>query len=591
MRWTQQVVARGREQFGGQPAIIDEGRAVTFKELADRVAGVAAGLAAAGVQHGDRVMVQSRNRVEVVETYLALGDLGAVAVPLHWTARTPEITAVVERCGIDLRIGEREVLAESPVDGCRDVPFDGEDYLAWLRYPAAESNDGTDADLLFVLHTSATTGEPKGVMVHHGSVAAAASGWLEAAGHAEYPGGRIALMFCTPLSHGSLVVALAYLSSGATVVLTRTFTQQGCVAAMRRSHVSHVFAVPQMVKLLAEIEGLAPSDLGDLREVIYAAAPMPNATLRSAREVLGCEFRQMYGLTEGGGPMAMLAPQEHDFRAGDGEQTAVGRPIPGVSFQVRDEHGLALPAGRSGEVWMSGPGAMRGYWRNEAATAEAMTSDGWVRSGDLGLLDERGIMHLIGRVKEVINFAGQKIVPGEVEAVLRAHASVADACVVGLPSSDWGEVPHAFIVPAGSGTGDVTEELRGLCRERLAAYKRPFGYSLVTEIPRNPAGKVLRRVLRSRAVGAGPELDSVLARVLDVAVAVSDGLVDMRSVDPDTSVVSLGFDSVLLMRLLSEVQAEFGISWTLDLPPGALDSLRSIAGVVAELLGKGPGRG
>jgi acyl-CoA synthetase (AMP-forming)/AMP-acid ligase II len=196
--------------------------------------------------------------------------------------------------------------------------------------------------------------------------------------------------------------------------------------------------------------------------------------------------------------MAMLAPSAHDFShdAAGGPDSSVGRPIRGVQLQSRDDHGGPLPAGRIGEVWMHGAGAMLGYWQDPHATAHAMR-DGWVRTGDLGYVDDQGYVHLVGRVKEVINRGGQKVFPAEVEAVLASHPNIKDAGVVAVSDPDWGEVPYAFVV-AVARSDDLIESVRQLARQRLAPYKLPVAFELVEELPRNPAGKLLRRVLSER---------------------------------------------------------------------------------------------
>jgi len=301
------------------------------------------------------------------------------------------------------------------------------------------------------------------------------------------------LVNCCPLYHGSMVVTLTYLAAGATVVLMPGFKPQTALAAIAANRATHVWLVPQMLRFLLQARAFASTDLSTLREVLYGAAPMPPEVYAEAAGRLGCGFRQVYGMTEVGGPFVTLGPQEHPA---PGEVTGTipaGRVIPGMSVRALGPADEELEPGQVGEICVRGPGVMRGYWQDRAA-GEEITVNGWTRTGDLGLIDREGRIHLVDRRKDLIIRAGQNVYPTEVERALRTHPGVRDAAVVGVPDQDYGEVPLAYVVAE---DGVAEAELLLHVAGQLAPYKRPRRVEFIDQVPRNPAGKVLKRLLRT----------------------------------------------------------------------------------------------
>jgi acyl-CoA synthetase (AMP-forming)/AMP-acid ligase II len=497
MSWMTQLLARGRERYGERTAIAEGDRRVSYRELDARTDSLASALIARGVRRGDRVLVRSHNRIEVLETYFALGKAGAVAVPVHYGHSAHEVAEVVERCGVRMLIGEAGLLP--PAEAGRPVlEFDSDDYSrATAHAPGGLPAAIPGGDPLFVLHTSATTGRPKGVLVPHRSLRAVTAAYLADV----RPGYDCVFLHCGPLSHGAVVLPLVYMAAGATVVLSRMFSPPDCLATIARAGVTHLFVVPEMVRFLLRAGMPISGRLPSLREIIYAAAPMPRQLLLDARAAFGCGFRQVYGITEGGGPVATLPPEDHDYTPGEarGPAAAVGRSLLGVTVRSLDATGSPPAPGSPGELWVRSPGRMLGYWHEEAASAEAV-QDGWLRTGDLGTVDERGYVHLTGRAKDVIVRGGQKILPAEIEHILLGHPAVREAVVVGVPDDDWGEVPLAYVTAAGA-EPELVAVLRDLLRERLARYKRPSGVLVRDELPRTPIGKIDRGELRRQAGG------------------------------------------------------------------------------------------
>ncbi|MFE9258353.1 class I adenylate-forming enzyme family protein [Streptomyces sp. NPDC006879] len=488
--WLTQLVERNRQCFPRRTALVDDRRSVTWAEFHDRVEGLAHGLVELGIGRGDRVAVLSLDRIEVMESYFALARIGALFVPVNHSLTPVEVAGIVERTGAVAVIGEKELLARHPKLPVRQrICLDEPEFAALGLQGGKALPDVSDTEPVAILHTSATTGQAKGVTVDQGSFRAIALGWLAVA----RPESDMVLVNCCPLYHGSMVVSLTYLAAGATVVLMPGFKPQTALAALERHQATHVWLVPQMLRFLLRAKAAETADLSQLREVLYGAAPMPSDVYAEAAERLGCGFRQVYGMTEVGGPFVTLGPEEHPDPEAVPEIIPAGRVIPGMSARAVDSGGQELEPGGIGEVWVRGPGVMQGYWGDEAATAE-ITVDGWVRTGDLGYLDAGGYIHLVDRSKDLIIRAGQNVYPSEIERALRTHPAVHDAAVVGVPDADYGEVPLAYVVADDGTTAAALQRHLTGC---LAAYKRPKTVQFIDEVPRNPAGKIIKKLLRA----------------------------------------------------------------------------------------------
>ncbi|MFC9324092.1 class I adenylate-forming enzyme family protein [Kitasatospora sp. NPDC057015] len=490
--WLTQLVERNSQCFPDRTALVDERRSVTWRAFHERTTALARGLSGLGVRPGDRVALLALDRIEVLEAYFALARIGAVFVPLNHGLTPVEVAGIVERTGPVALIGEAALLARHP-----DLPValrlavDGEEFATLGEGDDRVLPDVPDDAPVAILHTSATTGRAKGVTVDQRSFRSIALGWLAVA----RPADDITLVNCCPLFHGSMVVSLTYLAAGATVVLIPGFKPQTALAAIEANRATHVWLVPQMLRFMLRSRALGSTDLSTLREVLYGAAPMPVDIYAEAAEHLKCGFRQVYGMTEVGGPFVTLGPEEHPAPESRPELIPAGRVIPGMSVRVLDADGREVEPGAVAEICVRGPGVMHGYWDDPAATAEITTAGGWTRTGDLGLIDGEGRIHLVDRSKDLIIRAGQNVYPTEVERALRAHPGVQDAAVVGVPDPDYGEVPLAFVV---AGDGVAAADLLAHLAEHLAPYKRPRRIEFIDEVPRNPAGKALKRLLRER---------------------------------------------------------------------------------------------
>ncbi|MFF9090559.1 class I adenylate-forming enzyme family protein [Streptomyces sp. NPDC014991] len=493
--WLTQLLERNRQCFPHRTALVDERRSLTWAEFHDRTVELARGLAELGIEHGDRVAVLSKDRVEVLESYFALARLGALFVPLNHSLAEPEVVGIIERVGAVAVLGESELLDRHPrlpesvrVRMALDKPaFAALGTLAGER----ELPRVADTDPIAVLHTSATTGQAKGVTVDSGSFRAIALGWLVMA----RPDDDIVMVNCCPLYHGSMVVSLTYMAAGATVVLMPGFTPQRALTAVERHRATHMWMVPQMLRFMLQAKASRRTDFSSLREILYGAAPMPLDVYAEAVERLGCGFRQVYGMTEVGGPFVTLGPDEHPDPGDVTARIPCGRVVPGMSARAVDQDGREVPSGQIGEIVVRGPGVMQGYWNDPQATRE-ITLDGWTKTGDLGFVDGEGRISLVDRTKDLIIRAGQNVYPSEVERALMTHPAVRDAAVVGMPDEDYGEVPLAYVAPE-PGTDVSAAELLGHLARLLAPYKRPRRVEFIEQVPRNPAGKIVKKLLRT----------------------------------------------------------------------------------------------
>ncbi|MGW7030647.1 class I adenylate-forming enzyme family protein [Streptomyces xanthophaeus] len=492
--WLKHVVRRGLDRDPEALALRDARRDVSWRRLHRDVEALASRLRK-DLPRGSRVLVLSGNRVEVIETYLACAAAAVVAVPVNPALTDREIGAIVDSVEPAAAVAEGEGLTRLGAL-CPALPLTDIAQIAELPDAGTDSggHEGSGlADPVMILHTSATTGTAKGVVVDQRSLQLNALSWLADV----RPGPGTVFLNAGPLFHGSVVIALDHLAAGGTVCVLDRFTPQGCLAALERWEVEHAFLVPSMVRLVLDTKALDAADLSALRLLLHGAAPMPAELAAEARERLGTELQTVFGITEGGGPVLSLAP---DTEAGEPPvpgAVCVGRPMLGTGLRIADGEGREVAPGTIGELQVSGDGLMQGYWKRPEATAEVLR-DGWLNTHDLGCIDEAGLVWVVDRRNDLILRGGQNVYPAEIEHVLRQSPSVADVVVVPVASPVWGQVPVAFVAPVSPDAFDATE-LLGLCVDGLAAYKRPSHFLPLETIPRNPAGKALRPRLRELA--------------------------------------------------------------------------------------------
>ena len=482
------VLLAGAETRPDAVALVGaRGAPTTYAELADGAARLGTLLLDAGVTPGDRVAVVSYNHEAFVTAYLAALHVGAVCVPL--SPATPPAALERELADVDPAL----TLAAgpgAPLVGAagRDVrPID----LASLPADAAPRAERAGDDVAVLLFTSGTSGAARAAQLTHANLAA------NIAQVQDHPGLRLEPsdvgMALLPFSHifGLNVILGVGLAAGAATVLVERF---GAAASARLAHdhrVTVLAGVPTMFRDWVQLDAaeVSPDTFASVRLAVSGAAPLPGDVATAFHDRFGIVLHQGYGLTEASPIVTTTA-----LSAGRPRPGSIGPPIPGVRVRLVDAGGGDVLTGDPGEVWVQGPNVFPGYWHDDAATARVLTPDGWLRTGDVAVIEDDGDLRLVDRLKDLIIVSGFNVYPVEVEDVLRSHPDVREAGVAGLTSPRTGETVVAWIVAEPGRTPDPAA-LAAHCAHGLARYKCPTRYEFVDELPRNPAGKLLRRAL------------------------------------------------------------------------------------------------
>ncbi|MBM3470765.1 MAG: long-chain fatty acid--CoA ligase [Armatimonadetes bacterium] len=494
-------------------AVVDGDRRLTYRDLAARVRALAAGLRRRGIGRGDRVALLSYNRVETLEVLFALARLGAIMVPLNWRLTPPELAVQIADSAPDLMIADPEHRdqAEAAASEARmalPMVLIGDEYEEAVRTPPGSDAEGAFDDPLIIMYTSGTTGRPKGAVLAQGTQFWNSINIGTAIGLTY----RDVTLTVLPMFHigGLGLYALPTLHVGGRLVIQRTFDPEETCRLLRAEGVTAMFGVPAIYQALLQTPAFGQGDHHGVRFGV-GGAPCPLPVIEEF-ERRGLLLQQGFGLTETA-PTATLLPPEDAFR----KKGSVGPPTLHVEARVVDDAGRDLPPGEIGEICLRGPNLFSGYWGLPEATAEVFSpperpddpaaSGGdyrgwWFHTGDLGYAADDGFLYVADRKKDMIISGGENIYPAEVEQVLYQHPAVLDAAVIGIPDARWGEAAMALVVLK-PGAQTEPEGIIAACQGRLARYKIPRRVVFVETLPRNAAGKVLKRVLRETYGKAG----------------------------------------------------------------------------------------
>ena len=488
---------------------------ITYGVMASRVTRLANALQSRGISAGSRVAVMATNSPEYVEVYYACAKLGACFVPINYRAKREELAYMLDASDTSLVfVGDRyrDLLASIQPE----IPKVRHTIALESHAPGIESLDdliaGASGDELFLdvdedepgvlIFTSGTTALPKGVELTYLNLSLYVMNTMSPA-DPEAPLDKTLLS--VPIAHVAGITAiLSSIWGGRTLVVLPQFDPELWLEAVQRERATHAFVVPTMLKRIMDYPYFDRHDLSSLQLITYGAAPMPFDVVCRAVEVFSCGLMNAYGQTESTSSLTFLGPDDHRLDGSPEENAkkmhrlrSVGRPMDDVELTILDAEGRPQPAGVEGEICVRSARVMKEYLKAADATAEAV-HDGWLHTGDLGLLDEDNYLFITGRVKDLIIRGGENISAGEIEAILDGHSAVAESAIIGVPDAEWGETVKAIVVlePGHHPSDDLHHELRAYCREHLASYKMPAYIAFVDELPRNPMGKVLKTDLR-----------------------------------------------------------------------------------------------
>jgi HIP---CoA ligase len=520
------MAASAAEQFAERTAVVDGDTRLSYAELFDQARSFGAALVASGIEPGDRVAIWAYNCAEWIVAVLGLFQAGAVLVPVNTRFKGAEAAdilgrsgaralvtvtdflgtdylALLDEGGVDLPHLDTRVVAHGP------VPTGAESWAGFLGRATPESRAELDRrraavgadDPSDILFTSGTTGVPKGVVQTHGRTLRVATDWVAMTGLTA--GDRYLMV--NPYFHmfGLKAGILASVAAGATMLPEAVFDVDRALARVADEHITVLPGAPALYQAILDHADRGRYDLSSLRVAVTGAADIPVELIRRIDEEL--PFSTIitgYGLTEGGTASATSPDDDVETIA-----TTVGRPRPGFELRIADGQGVDAATGEPGEILLRGGSIMLHYLDDPEATAAALSADGWLRTGDLGVVDGAGRLRIVGRAKDMFIVGGFNAYPAEIENALLRHPDISQAAVIGIPDRRLGEVGMAFVVlrPGAATTG---ADIVAWSRDQMANYKAPRQVELVDELPLNATGKVMKETLRERAGHGRPESDS-----------------------------------------------------------------------------------
>ena len=505
--------------YGDDEALVDGTTRLSFRDLAERVDPVARALVASGVERGDRVALWAPNSAAWVVTSFAVYAVGAVLVPLNTRYRGEEAGHVLRTSRSRLLFAATDLLGSDPVALLADQPaledleeivvlegpprsgcttlaeFNARATDAHGREVARRRDALTEDDASDIIFTSGTTGKPKGAVLEHGASVRTYLAWSELVGLRR--GDRYLVVY--PFFHtaGLKSGVLACVLRGATILPHAVFDVVPVMERVASERITMLPGPPTVFQSILNHPDFASFDLSSLRLSVTGAATIPVDVIRRMRDELRFETVVTgYGLTETTGTVSMC---RHDDSP-EVIATTVGRPLPGVRVRIVDDAGQPVDPGEPGEILVRGFNVMKGYFEDQTATDEAIDAEGWLRTGDIGILGPDGNLRITDRKKDMYIVGGFNAYPAEIEGIMVGHPQVGQVAVVGVPDERLGEVGVAFVVPRPGSTVDP-EELVAWCRDHMANFKVPRSIRVVDSLPLNPTGKVMKFQLRAQLAG------------------------------------------------------------------------------------------
>jgi acyl-CoA synthetase (AMP-forming)/AMP-acid ligase II len=503
------IVQHGRNQ-ARKPALLEGARRLDWAGFDAATNQVANGLLQSGLGPGQRLAVLMTNSIEMALTLFGAGKAGVCVVPLNTSVADAAIAGMIHDSGavavvasgahcarIDALVASGDLRSDMRLIGV-DAPQPSRwlEFGRWLSgqpasRPDAQVSPDTECNIIY---SSGTTGLPKGIVHTHGC----RYDWAtDLAVALRYHSGAVTVCSLGLYSNISWVAMLSTVLAGGTIVVMPAFSAESLADTIEQCRVTHGGFVPVQFQRLMEMPGVGTRDFSSLQSIMCCGSPLPPALKRQTRDTLGCDLIELYGLTEG--IITTLAPEDFERKI-----ESVGRPIPGQQLTlVRDDDREAAP-GEPGEICGYGRLVMEGYHNRAEATAEATWTDPqgrrWLRTGDIGRIDDEGFLYIVDRKKDMILTGSQNVYPADIEAVMLQHPAVREVAVIGVPSKRWGETPVAVIVPAEA--TDATA-IVAWTNARVGKQQRLAAAVLLQELPRNPNGKILKRELRKQYAHLG----------------------------------------------------------------------------------------
>ncbi|WP_411360202.1 class I adenylate-forming enzyme family protein [Pseudidiomarina salilacus] len=490
-------VARNARKYPSHEAVIDGQLRVNWQQLNQHIEQFAAHLTQKhGIQQGDRVCLVLPNSYTFIVAHFAVQRLGAIVAPINVKLTASELKYIFNDAETSLVI-TCAMTSSQALQACADLQLANltiDDMPTYIdKHCADDSFIGLDEQAIAtpatLLYTSGTTGRPKGVLFDHKALLFV--GMMFATEMQYRPESR--LLSLMPFTHSAPLnlTLVGGTIMGSTHVVAPTFTPDLLLNLVEQERTTHFFGAPVAYLLTAQHPQIGAADLSSMTHWIYGGGPLAGDHARRVQRAFASDqFYCVYGLTEAGPTGSLLLPDEHREKAGSvGKRAAAFTEI-----RVVNEYGELAAVDEPGEIHIGGEGIMREYWRNTSATHEIFTSDGWIRTGDIGIRDADGFYWVKDRIKDLIISGGVNVYPREVEDALASHPAVLEVAVIGVPHEQWGESVKACIVLRETIAESV---LRAHVAERLADYKRPREYEFFDELPHNANGKVLKHLLRS----------------------------------------------------------------------------------------------
>jgi acyl-CoA synthetase (AMP-forming)/AMP-acid ligase II len=497
-------------------ALVFGSRRRTFAGLAERVSRIAGAFGELGVGKGDVVPILATNSDRYFEYLFAVGWADAVTCPLNWRWNPHEIAAALDECGASLLlVGDGfETVAASVKDilkhplrfvhiGEAQTPAGMTDYEdAIAGAPALPPSTRGGDDLYGIYYTGGTTGRPKGVMLSHAGVVMSGTVMLVA----DEVRDRARYMRCVPMFHyGDTAWSLGTLMRGGANIVIDRFEAEQWLSVIEAERVTATSVVPSMLTAIHGYPGRARHDVSSLEHLTYGGSPISPSLLALARAAFpNAGFSQGYGMTEYCSNMTILSAPDHI--AGDHKLASAGRTNFATRMRIVDpESGMPVASGQRGEVQVTGSQLMLGYFKREDQTAQTI-SDGWLRTGDVGYVDDEGYLFLVDRLKDMIVTGGENVYSAEVERALSSHPAIAEAAVIGIPHERWGEAVHAVVVLR-PGLSATVEEIREHCMTLIARFKCPASVEFRNAMPLSAFGKISKPDLRAQYWGDGRQVN------------------------------------------------------------------------------------